>query len=401
MVPARVVPAHALALVGLCGGGGFVVSLFGWGIQEKSDAVESTVGQTMEGTPLLPEVVPGFYPEASRDQLEEIAARHEGIYGVAVLEPVSDKRVSLRGDEEFMAASIVKLPVLAALYKSASREELDLEEKISIVAEDIQDYGNAELRTFPVDRSLSLRESAYRLVNHIDNTAWALLDRRLGAAKISNELEKIGIESSQYSDKLAGYFTTPNDVLLLLEKISDPLYTSEKLPEEMLGAMTETAFEDRIPERLPVDVRVAHKMGSYERNFGDAGVVFYRDSQGAERLYYLAVLAGGVGEYEARYVIQSMSLAVYEALTGVVVDRGSSRAKGTSLSKEVLRTCFKRLEILGLIVSRLKGDIERCRVPPCPSSVSGSVSSSPPSLKIPSSSFLSSRGPFSAYGARA
>ena len=136
-------------------------------------------------------MVPGFYPEALRDQLEEIAAGHEGIYGVAVLEPVSGKRVSLRGDEEFMAASIVKLPVLAALYKSASRGELDLEEKISIVAEDIQDYGNGELRTFPVDRPLSLRESAYRLVNYSDNTAWALLDRRLGAEKISNELEKL------------------------------------------------------------------------------------------------------------------------------------------------------------------------------------------------------------------
>src|SRR5919199_1127534 len=114
-----------------------------------------------------------------------------------------------------------------------------------------------------------------------------MLDRRLGANKISAELKDMGIENSRYSGYRSGYFTTPNDVLLSLEKISDPQFTSEELSREMLDAMTETSLEDRIPEKLPRDVRVAHKTGSYGENFGDAGVVFYKDGRGLERRYYL------------------------------------------------------------------------------------------------------------------
>jgi hypothetical protein len=161
-----------------------------------------------------------------------------------------------------------------------------------------------------------------------------MFDRRLGKAEIGAELESMGIEDSSYYGHASGYYTTPDDVLLLLERISDPRFTDEELSAEMLEAMTETSVEDRIPERLPEDVRVAHKTGSYEGNFGDAGVVFYEDSQGEERRYYLAVLSEGTGEYEARDVIQKVSLAVYEAISGTTVDpewsRGSEREEEKS-----------------------------------------------------------------------
>ncbi|MBV9455402.1 MAG: serine hydrolase [Rubrobacter sp.] len=287
-------------------------------------------------TPLPKKTVPGFDKQALKARLEEIAKGHEGTYGVSVLEPTSGTRVSLRGDEEFMSASIGKLPVLATLYQGAARGQLDLEEQISVVPEDIQDYGNGEdLTSFPADYSLSLRQCAYNLVNHSDNIAWAMLNRRLGEDRVRTELEGMGIKNSQYSDHLSGYFTTSDEVLVLLEKISDPKFTNEKLSSEMLDAMTQTDFEDRIPEKLPTDVRVAHKTGSYSDNFGDAGVVFYKDDQGVERHYYLAVLAKGASEYDARDAIQQMSLAVYEVLRGVRVDPQWSRGSADRLENVV------------------------------------------------------------------
>ncbi|MCA1740786.1 MAG: hypothetical protein LC740_18785, partial [Actinobacteria bacterium] len=61
----------------------------------------------------------------------------------------------------------------------------------------------------------------------------------------------------------------------------------------------------------------AHKTGSYEDNFSDAGVVFYKDLRGAEKRYYIVVLASGAGEYEATGAIQEMSLAAYQAMVAV------------------------------------------------------------------------------------
>jgi hypothetical protein len=103
----------------------------------------------------------------------------------------------------------------------------------------------------------------------------------------------------------------------------------------MLEAMTDTHLEDRIPERLPPNARVAHKTGSYEDNFGDAAIVFYGGEQSTERLYYLVVLSKGTSEYEARDAIQNISLAVYEALTGLEVEHGWARGNAAPLEREI------------------------------------------------------------------
>lgn len=293
----------------------------------KQAPIETVVHAVAPESPSVVEEVPSVDPQALQDQLEEIAGEHAGTYGIAVLDPTSGTRISLRGNERFMVASIGKLPVLATLYRAAARGELDLDEEISMIPEDIQDYGNGEPFAVPEDDSLTLRECAFRMINYSDNIAWSMLNRRLGEDKIRAELANMGIQNSWYSVHLSGYFTTPDDVLLLLEKISDPQFTSEKLSAEMLDDMTNTAFEDRIPMKLPLSVRVAHKIGSYDDNFGDAGVLFYTDSQGVEKHYYLVVLAEGTNEYDARGAIQDMSLAVYEALTGVKVDPGWARAE--------------------------------------------------------------------------
>src|SRR3712207_8264218 len=61
--------------------------------------------------------------------------------------------------------------------------------------EDVQDYGFGGLNYFPTGHSLSLRECAYRLINHSDNTAWAMLERRLGEEKVRTELQDAGVEN--------------------------------------------------------------------------------------------------------------------------------------------------------------------------------------------------------------
>lgn len=256
----------------------------------------------------------GFDKGALRTRIQGIAEGYGGVYGVAALEPGSRTWVSVRGDEEFMTASIGKLPTLATLYRAAARGEVDLEERIPILPGDKRS-GAGGLEDIPEGFSISLREYAYRLTNHSDNTAWVALDRCLEEERIRAELEGMGIEGSRYHGYLSGYFATPNDVVLLLERVADPRFTSEELSPEMIDAMTETNVEDRISGKLPLGVCVAHKTGSWEANFSDAGSVFHKDSSGVEKHYYIAVFASGAGEGEARDEIQEISLAVYEALT--------------------------------------------------------------------------------------
>ena len=248
-----------------------------------------------------------------RGRIGRIAQAYPGRYGVVVLDPSSGRTVTMGPDKRFLAASINKLPVLLTLYKSAAAGTVDLEDPITMQASDIQAYGTGSLQLEPVGTTMTLRECATYLIKESDNTAWKMLDRYLGRDYIRSELYSVGATSTEY---WIPNTTTPNDVLTVLEKISDPSYTSPELSAEMLDLMTNTDFEDRLPQLLPEGAKVSHKIGSYGDTFGDAGVVFPKSARGPEDSYYIVVLASNTGEGTARAAMQEMSLATYKIFTG-------------------------------------------------------------------------------------
>jgi beta-lactamase class A len=139
-----------------------------------------------------------------------------------------------------------------------------------------------------------------------------MLDRYLGRDYIRAELYRVGARSMEY------WFpntTTPDDVLLVLEKISDPSYTTPDLSAEMLDIMTNTSFEDRLPQPLPEGTRVSHKIGYYGTTFADAGIVFPEGARDARDAYLMVVIASDTSESASRAATQEMSLATYRILS--------------------------------------------------------------------------------------
>ena len=259
-----------------------------------------------------PEPAPEFVTLNLRVELEQVAARYPASYGVVVSDPSSGKTVTMNPDQPFLAASLAKLPVLLTLYRAAARGEVVLDGEITMLASDVQAYGTGVLYRRPVGTTMTLRECAELMIKESDNTAWVMLNRFLGRRNIQAELYRIGARSTEYWMLNT---TTPNDVLVMLEKVADPSYTSPELSAEMLDIMTGTSFEDRLPQPLPEGARVAHKIGSYGDTFSDAGLIFPEGSQDA---YYIVVIVGDTTEWTARSAIQGMSLAAYESLASPI-----------------------------------------------------------------------------------
>ena len=257
-------------------------------------------------------------------RLKKIAGSHNGTYEAVVFDPDSGQTVGLNADRPFMAASLAKLPVLLTLYEAAARNEIDLEEKISILPSDVQNYGTGVLNGYPVGSTMTLRECATFLIKESDNTAWVMLERRLGRSEIEAELQTLGARNTSYQD----YLTTPRDVMLMLRAIADPKYTTPELSSEMLSLMTSTAYEDRLPQPLPKSARVAHKIGSYESTFSDAGVVFHDTGKGHESSYFVVVAGEGAREDEARSAIRQMSLVAYQTYMDPLAGRAPARESG-------------------------------------------------------------------------
>src|SRR5918992_2391539 len=253
--------------------------------------------------------------EELRSKLPVISQSHAGTHGVMVFDPYSGKTVSLNADRHFVAASLSKLYALLTLYKAASRGELSLDDEITMRSSDVWAYGTGVLSKYPskypVGYTMTLRKCAKFMIKESDNTAELMLNRYLEEERIEVELHRIGADSTRYWHPINT--TTPDDIMLVLKKIADPSYTSPQLSADMLDLMTNTAFENRLPRPLPEETRVAHKIGSYESTFSDAGLVFPEESGGTGREYYIVVFSEGVSEGEAREAIQDISLETYRA----------------------------------------------------------------------------------------
>ena len=251
--------------------------------------------------------------EELRSKLSVISQSHAGTHGVMVFDPYSGKTVSLNADRPFVAASLSKLYALLTLYRAASRGELSLEDEITMRSSDVWAYGTGVLYKHPVGYTMTLRECAKFMIKESDNTAELMLNRYLEEEKIEAELHRIGADSTRYWHPINT--TTPNDILLVLKKIADPSYTSPQLSAEMLELMTNTSFEERLPQPLPQETRVAHKIGSYESTFSDAGIVFPEESGGKGQEYYIVAFCEGAAQEEAIETIQDISLATYQAFS--------------------------------------------------------------------------------------
>ena len=232
-----------------------------------------------------------------------------------VFDPYSGKTVSLNADRRFVAASLSKLYALLTLYRAVSQGEMSLDDEITMRPSDIWAYGTGVLSKnpgkYPAGYTMTLRECAEFMIKESDNTAELMLNRYLEEERIEAELHRIGADSTRYWNPINT--TTPHDILLVLKKIADPSYTSPRLSADMLELMTNTSFEDRLPQPLPEETRVAHKIGSYESTFSDAGIVFPGKSSGTGREYFIVVFSEGTSEGEARGAIQDISLETYRA----------------------------------------------------------------------------------------
>jgi beta-lactamase class A len=279
----------------------------------KTKAIASVDRLTSAKPPQPPAPARAQAVEELRSKLPGISQSHAGTHGVVVFDPYSGKTVSLNADRPFVAASLSKLYALLTLYRAASRGELSLDDKITMRSSDAWAYGTGVLYKHPVGYTMTLRECAKFMIKESDNTAELMLNRYLEEERIEAELHRIGADSTRYWHPINT--TTPHDILLVLKKIADPSYTSPQLSADMLELMTNTSFEERLPRPLPEETRVAHKIGSYESTFSDAGIVFLEKSGGKGQEYYIVVFCEGATQEEAIETIQDISQASYQAFS--------------------------------------------------------------------------------------
>jgi beta-lactamase class A len=164
-------------------------------------------------------------------QLEGLTAGFRGEVGIHVRHLGTGATASLRADERFPTASMIKVPLLVALYDRVARGELRLEDEL--VFHDSLRYAEYDLTAKLRDgERMQLGELAFLMAALSDNTASLWIQALVGGGAAVNEwLAAHGFEHTRVNSRTPGRRpdwerygwgqTTPREIAELLVMIRE------------------------------------------------------------------------------------------------------------------------------------------------------------------------------------
>mgnify|MGYP001099902511 CR=1 FL=1 len=253
---------------------------------------------------------PAEAPKATRPEygdllikLQQYISTRPGDISVYVKDLASGETLDLNSDKVVVAASTIKMPLILYVYEQAALGNIDLETKLIYTPEYFA-QGTGILQGEPFGKQYSIRELSRLSMEYSDNVAWKMLLSYIGQDKLTIYEKSLGAKATGGDNGL--YITTPSDMGRYLERL---LTFSDEHPEfghEVLYYMQNSIFSEGIPQDLPEETIVAHKMGALNDKFHDVGIVF------GKRPYIITIFTDNGWEEVSLKTLADISKMVYE-----------------------------------------------------------------------------------------
>lgn len=270
------------------------------------------------------------FEEQLQSQLDSI----QGDVAIAFYN-LSDPSDSLliNADEEFHAASTMKVPVMIELYKQQEAGNLDLNDSVflknefksivdsSLYSMDIGDDSD-DIIYSKIGTTVALKDLMYSMITVSSNLATNVLIELVGAKNVTATMRDLGaskievlrgVEDQKAYDLGLSNSTTAKDLMVIMAAIAQNKAGTKEDCDKMLQIMKDQQFNEIIPFYLPEDVSVAHKTGSITGVHHDAGLVYLPDG----RSYVLVLLSKNLENFDkGTEQLAAVSKTVYEYMVG-------------------------------------------------------------------------------------
>lgn len=238
------------------------------------------------------------------------------VYAVA-LDPQTfdalDGEAVVAPDERRVAASIIKLSILACALDAAAAGELSLDEQIAVTQRDIVG-GSGNIQARGVGVSYSVDELLCAMIAQSDNVAANLIINRLGMDAVNGMCAALGLTQTALARLMMDTdaqaqgrenYTSARDAAIVLQHLAAGTIATPELCERARGYLLAQEDARGIVEGVPGDVSVAHKTGSLANAQHDAAIVY------AEHPYVLVVLTQDLEREQALALERDISSSIY------------------------------------------------------------------------------------------
>jgi beta-lactamase class A len=240
--------------------------------------------------PLSPRPGLGF-----EQRIAALEAAFSGRLGYHAMRLDDGEELSLRADEPFPTASVIKIALCCALLDLVARGEADLGEALTLPPPGERVAGGGVLKQLELDR-IGLRDLVELTICVSDNVATnAILERCGGAGPVNAYLAGLGLEHTRMpgpvdfariTNDLAGGIgvSTPRDQTTLLALLARDRILTPELCSHLRDVLARQHLTDQLPRWLGWNtyaqyhgrewpIRVASKSGELDGIRADAGLV--------------------------------------------------------------------------------------------------------------------------------
>jgi beta-lactamase class A len=207
--------------------------------------------------------------------LDSLAKHFHGVLGYSINNLDTGERLTLRGDETFPTASLIKVAVLVTLFDLTEKGMLSLDDQLTLLKID-QVPGSGVLQFMHPGMALSVRDAAVLMSILSDNTATNLLLDKIVIRRVWQKMEALGLQHTKVHSKVflriasvavdssVKYglgVTTPNEMARLFEMMANGRAVSPKADSAMLEILGNNLDLESM-QRSVSGLVVPHKTGA-------------------------------------------------------------------------------------------------------------------------------------------
>ncbi|MCP4887318.1 MAG: hypothetical protein GY904_11980 [Planctomycetaceae bacterium] len=233
-------------------------------------------------------------PETNQDNKLQTAIlplieSHRGDVAVAVRHLKTGETFTHQADQIMPTASLIKLPLLVAVYQLEQQERLDLGKTIPLREEDPVPGAGILRDHFSVGAVLSLRDYIRLMIRYSDNTATNIVIDQVGLPVTTQQMNLLGLENTRLhskvyrgdtsidpirSRKFGLGSTTASEMVQLLAMLQNGKLGNAEATKEMLDHLVACDDQSMLARFFNPTIRIAHKTGAVSNCRTDAGILF-------------------------------------------------------------------------------------------------------------------------------
>jgi len=225
--------------------------------------------------------------------IEQLCAKAGGSWGIFVENINTKEQWALNEHEQFYAASIIKLPIMSAVFSETYAKRFSLEDKLRLRQEDMVSGSVLEYMSPGIE--LTIQDLVSLMVIKSDSTATNMLIDLIGTNAIREVMRKTGMINSTFYNKLnvipaeieGRNMITASDMASHLRYIATGKIASYNTCLQMINILKKQFYHDAVPLYLPTsdpDDEVigyppiweyANKTGGVSTNEHDVGILYF------------------------------------------------------------------------------------------------------------------------------